>query len=195
MAVEHSQFATELNRLLGATSLSAEEAVAELNRQGFPVPQHTFSYWLQGYFLPRNESAFQLVAILENFFGVSDNRLSDALLVDLSSGFSFVPGENVQAEVMSAPAEYKRFFDSVYDSVDWEATLIQKVVRDEVFLSADHKYQRHKVTVFARVPSVPNPTFFSQILHETGVAAASDEVFYDLSGITLKSWMCLKKMA
>jgi hypothetical protein len=74
-----------LNRILDSTSFSSEVIVSELNRQGFPLPLRTFNYWLQGYFLPRSESAFQLVAILENICGVTDNRLSDALLEDLSS--------------------------------------------------------------------------------------------------------------
>lgn len=187
MAVEHSRFASELNKLLEAAPLSPEEVTVELNKQGFPVPQHTFSYWLQGYFLPRSESAFQLVAVLESIFSVSDNRLADALLEDLSSGASFVPGENSQAEVASSPVEHERFSSSADVSVDWESIVVQKVVRDEIYLEADRKYLRHKVTILARVPSAPNPTFlFHLSLERDREFPGKEDVFYDLSGVTLK---------
>ena len=148
----HSRFASELNKLLGETSLSPEDVIVELSRRSFPMPLHTFSYWLQGYFLPRSESAFQLVGVLERIFGVSDNRLADALLEDLSSGNSFVPGESVQSAIIGdAPRrlEGTRFSTTADSTSDWEANLIQKVVRDEVRLSADLEYARYKVTILA----------------------------------------------
>lgn len=187
---EGSVFADELNRMLEVCSLSAEELVREVNRYGFPLPLRTFNYWLQGYFLPRSESAFQLVAILENICGVTDNRLSDALLEDLSSGASFVPGEFSQEEPTSDHSskllEGTRFSTTADSTVDWEANLIQKAVRDEVYLSADHTYARYRATVLARVPAAPNPTFFFQLLHEEGITKGGEEYFYDLSGIELK---------
>ncbi|MBR6458725.1 MAG: hypothetical protein IKS49_01015 [Actinomycetaceae bacterium] len=171
--------------------MSPEEVVRELTMLSFPVPLHTFNYWLRGYFLPRSESAFQLVGILEHILGISDNRLSDALLEDLSSGSSFVPGEFVPSENIAMPPppkrlEARRFSSTADESIDWEANIIQKVVRDELYLSADHKYLRYKVTILARVPSVPDPTFFFQILHEDGITTGREDYFYDISGMSLK---------
>ncbi|MBR6458917.1 MAG: hypothetical protein IKS49_01995 [Actinomycetaceae bacterium] len=187
MAADHSLFASKLNKCLAASSLSAEDVVLELNKYGFPVPQHTFSYWLQGYFLPRSEAAFQLVDVLESVLGVSDASLSDALLVDLSSGLSFVPGENVQTEASSFSVAHRRFSSVADDATDWEATVIQKVVRDEVVLSADWKTLTQEVTIFARVPTAPNPFFSFQLYYEDGCECPGrEDVFYDLSGVTLK---------
>ena len=184
---DHSRFAYELNKLILGTSLSPEDIVVELNRRSFPLPMRTFSYWLQGYFLPRSEAAFQLVAILENILKVSDNRLSDALLEDLSSGASFVPGEFAEVDFAGTPPPTVRFPATFNETVDWEANLIQKVVRDEVYLSADHKSARFKATILARVPSVPNPTFFFQLLYKDGIEPGREEIFYDLAGVTVKA--------
>lgn len=184
-----SHFARILNELLEQTSMSAEDVVSEINRHGFPLPLHTFNYWLQGYFLPRSGSAFQIIAILEDILGVSDNRLSDALLQDLSSGLSFVPGDSAGQEVVGGfpkTAEKTRF-ETVADRViDWEANLIQKAVRDEIVLSADHCYIRYTATVLARVPSVPNPTFVFQLLYDEDDEVGGDNYFYNLSGLELK---------
>ncbi|MBR5951068.1 MAG: hypothetical protein IKZ87_06510 [Actinomycetaceae bacterium] len=166
--------------------MTSENVVLELTRLSFPVPLHTFNYWLQGYFLPRSETAFQIVSMLENIFGLIDNRLSDALLEDLSSGASFVPGENIQKELAPFPEEYKRFSRNADDEADWQANVVQKVVRDDVVLSADRKYVKHKVTILARVPPAPNPTFFFQISHKNDMKIARGDIFYDLSGISLK---------
>ncbi|MBR6458723.1 MAG: hypothetical protein IKS49_01005 [Actinomycetaceae bacterium] len=185
--VEQSHFARELNESLRRTSMSPEDVVVELNRRSFPLPLHTFSYWLQGYFLPRSEAAFQLLDILEHILSISDNRLADALLEDLSTGASFVPGEFTEAEAVVASPPNMRFSNLIdEDTIDWEANLIQKVVRDEVHLSADLRYARISVTILARVPSVPNPSFFFQLLHEDGLETGREEYFYDISGMTLK---------
>lgn len=184
---EASRFAEELNELLATSSMSAEDIVAELNKHGFPLPLHTFSYWLQGYFLPRSDSAFHLVSVLEIITGITDNRLSDALLQDLSSTASFVPGDSVTPELFgSAVSENTHFFTTVDAATDWESVLIQKAIRDEAIVSADLKRVRYKSTVLARVPSVPNPTFIFQLLHEEGLSSDGEEYLYDLSGIELK---------
>lgn len=187
---ERSRFAYELNKMLDETSMSAEDIVEELNERGFPLPLRTFSYWLQGYFLPRSDGAFQLVSILENMCGMEENVLSDALLHDLSSGASFVPGEYVESETFGAPSRKSvdsRFSSAAARAIDWEANLIQKAVRDEVSISADYKHTHHKVTVLARVPAVPDPTFVFQLLYEPHERVVpGDEYFCDLSGITLQ---------
>ncbi|MBR6458719.1 MAG: hypothetical protein IKS49_00985 [Actinomycetaceae bacterium] len=187
---EHSYFAEELNAMLDQSSQSIEDIVGELNRHGFALPLRTFSYWLQGYFLPRSESAFQLVSMLEHIYGVTDNRFSDALLQDLSSGASFVPGEDVDIEVPVAPSSvdnrYSRYFGTSDKTVDWEANLIQKVVRDEVYACAGRTCDRRKTTVLARVPSAPNPTFVMQLLYEQGEVPADENFFYDVTGMTLR---------
>lgn len=187
---ERSYFAHVLNEVLERASLSVEDIVGELNKHGFPLPLHTFNYWLQGYFLPRSDSAFQLVAILENFCGITDNSLSDALLRDLSSGSSFVPGESAQSDLGALPFDLKektRFTTVADRTVDWEANLIQKAVRDECYVSSDYKYVRHKATALTRVPAVPNPTFVFQIIYARGEEPGSDgQYFSDLSGIKLK---------
>lgn len=187
MAEERSLFAKELNKRLVATSLSAEDVVRELNKYGFPVPQHTFSYWLQGYFLPRSEAAFQLVSVLENVLEVVDASLSDALLTDLSSGFSFVPGGNAEVEALSASEKHSLFSDDADDATDWEANAIHKVVRDEVVVSADRKAVTRTVTIFARVPSAPNPSVSFQVVFRDGRDwPGHEDVFYDVTGMTLE---------
>ncbi|MBR5951613.1 MAG: hypothetical protein IKZ87_09330, partial [Actinomycetaceae bacterium] len=185
---ERSRFAVELNKILEESSRSAEDVVEELNRRGFPLPFRTFSYWLQGYFLPHSDGAFQLVSILENMCGVEENRLSDALLQDLSSGASFVPGEWLDSEVFGAQslaAEQTRFATAVSRAIDWKANLIQKVVRDEVTVSADYKKTHHKATVLARVPAVPDPTFIFQLLYGPHERVDGEDYFQECSGITL----------
>lgn len=186
----NSRFAEELNAILEQTSMSAEDVVVELNKYGFPLPLYTFSYWLQGYFLPRSDSAFQLVGILENICGVTNNCLSDALLHDLSSSYSFVPGDSTQSDLVgSFPFEKvgNTGFSTAADrAVDWEANVIQKAVRDEVYVNAERTYTRHKAIILARVPAVPNPTFVFQILYLKGEDPGSDRRFYDLSGMTLR---------
>lgn len=186
---ERSRFTSELNAVLETVSMSAEDIVDELNKCGFPLPLHTFNYWLQGYFLPRSSSAFQLVAILESVCGVTNNRLADALLHDLSSGASFVPGDSAQSGLVGSavPEVMEKRFSGGDSAIDWEANLIQKAVRDEIVVSADHKYLRHKTTVLARVPAVPNPTFVFQIRYAPGEMPGSGGNFYDLSGITLRT--------
>ena len=186
---ERSHFATELNRMLDETSWSAEDIVEELNRRSFPLPLRTFNYWLQGYFLPRSDGAFQLVAMLEEMCGVEENRLSDALLQDLSSGASFIPGEDTETEVFgsqSGSAEETRFATAASRAIDWKANLIQKVVRDEVTVSADFKKTHHTATVLARVPSVPDPTFVFQLLYGPHERVDGEDFFQDCSGITLQ---------
>ena len=121
-----SRFASELNALLKETSMSPEGVVRELTKLSFPVPLHTFNYWLRGYFLPRSESAFQIVAILENMFGVTDNRLSNALLQDLSSGASFVPGESVQSELLGFEMPKEMYFSGDVDKVFFRLDLLQR---------------------------------------------------------------------
>lgn len=182
-----SFFAHELNKILNNTSMSAEDVVSEINRHGFPLPLRTFNYWLQGYFLPRSENAFQLVSIIEVITEITDNRLSNALLQDLASGNSFVPGESVTAEHFVSPvSEDTRFFTTIDASTDWESILIQKAIRDEAVVSADLKKVRYKSTVLARVPSAPNPTFVFQLIHEEGISNDGDDYLYDLVGIELK---------
>lgn len=185
---KNSHFARALNKVLEEASLSAEDIVVELNKHGFPLPARTFSYWLQGYFLPRSDSAFQLVSILENVCGVTDNCLSDALLQDLSSGASFVPGTGGAADLVgTSPSNDSARFITVADrTIDWEANLIQKAVRDEIWISADYKYTRHKATVLARVPAVPNPTFVFQLIYDQYETVGGDDYFYDLVGLKLK---------
>ncbi|MBR6458717.1 MAG: hypothetical protein IKS49_00975 [Actinomycetaceae bacterium] len=185
---ERSYFAQELNDILAGISMTPEDIVRELNKQGFPLPLHTFSYWLQGYFLPRSDSAFQLVGTLEGICGITDNRLSDALLHDLSSGASFVPGADASSELVgSVPSDASTRFATVADRmIDWEANLIQRAVRDEIWISSDYKYTRHKATVLARVPAVPNPTFVFQLIYEPYETVGGDDYFYDLAGIELK---------
>lgn len=189
-AYERSYFARELNRMLEETGMSAKEIVEQVNQMAFPLPERTFTYWLQGYFLPRSDSAFQLVSALESIGGILDHRLSDALLQDLSSGDSFVPGESGQSELIATPPLIEvgrvRRFAVADKAIDWGANLIQKVVRDEVTINADHTLMRHKATVLARVPSVPNPTLVVQILHEDGATQDGEDFFYDLVGIDLK---------
>lgn len=183
---ERSRFAHELNKMLMQSSLSAEDIVEELNRRGFPLPLRTFNYWQQGYFLPRSDSAFQLISILEGICGGEGNRLSDALLQDLSSGNSFVPGEYTPPEAINPSASKTRFSRSADRAIDWDANLIQKAVRDDVWISADYKKTHFTTTVLARVPSVPNPTFVFQLLFEPHEQMANEDYFYDLSGMTLQ---------
>lgn len=184
-----SQFAFELQTVLRSSSMSAEDVVAELNVHGFSLPLHTFQYWLQGYFLPRSDGAFQLVGILENIFEITDNRLSDALLHDLSSGDSFVPGNFSRSEAVGTfpvAVENTRFSTVADRVIDWEANLIQKVVRDEVTLSPDRRRVHYKATVLARVPSVPDPTFVFQLLYDEDDEVAGDGYFYDVVGMELR---------
>lgn len=184
---QSSYFAYELNDILEKTSMSAEDVVSEANKRGLPLSLHTVHYWLQGYFLPRSNSAFQIVAILESIFGISDNRLSDALLQDLSSGSSFVPGGSADSEVVGTfpeTAQGTRFSTVADRVIDWEANLIQKAVRDEMVVSADRRSIRYAVTILARVPAVPNPTFVFQIMYDEDDEVGSD--FYNLSGMELR---------
>ncbi|MBR6458720.1 MAG: hypothetical protein IKS49_00990 [Actinomycetaceae bacterium] len=188
---ENSRFAEELNKILKETSMSPEEAVLEFKKHGLPVPLHTFNYWLQGYFLPRSESAFQLIAMLEGVYGITDSRFSDALLEDLSSGASFVPGEAGDDDFQSAlPPNIGHKIDPYLDeagkTIDWEANLIQKVVRDEVILNADRTYSRHTATILARIPAVPNPTFVFQLLYEPGARPGTESHFYNVTGMSLR---------
>ncbi|MBR5951614.1 MAG: hypothetical protein IKZ87_09335 [Actinomycetaceae bacterium] len=186
---EGSHFAHELTKFFNDSSLTVDHVVRELNDCGFPVPLHTFNYWLQGYFLPRSESAFQLVAVLEGICSITDNRLANALLVDLSSGSSFVPGASEQSGTVgfAMSQEMDARFPTGSSVIDWEANLIQKAVHDEIWVSADYKYIRHRVGVLARVPAVPNPTFVFQVRYGEGERLGSDEAFYDLSGIKLRT--------
>lgn len=188
---KQSRFAEELNKMLEETSMSAEDVVAQLNKYGFPVPLYTFAYWLQGYFLPRFESAFQMVSALEGIYGITDNRFSDALLEDLSSGLSFVPGESTESGFFATPPadfnyKFSPYFVEPEKTIDWEANLIQKVVRDEIYVSADRTHDHLKTTVLARVPSVPDPTFVLQLLYVPGESPGDGEYVYDLSGIEIR---------
>ena len=191
--VEHSHFARELNATLKETSLSAEDIILELKRRGFPLPSYTFSNWLQGYFLPRSDGAFRLVSVLETICGLSDNRLSNALLLDLSSGASFVPGDFEQEEVVGTPPGNTGFSVGDNRPIDWEANLIQKAVRDEVWVNADRTSVRHTATVLARVPAVPDPTFIFQALCEPHETMKEENNFYDVSGMTLKKQEIFKE--
>lgn len=47
-----SLFARELGKCLSIANMRPDEAVTALNDEGYPVPNKTFSYWLQGIFCP-----------------------------------------------------------------------------------------------------------------------------------------------
>ena len=186
---EQSRFAYELNKAFNESSLPIEDVVTELNNRGYPMPLRTFNYWLQGYFLPRSESAFQLVATLESVLGVTDNCLANALLRDLASGSSFIPGDSEQSRLVgsAASANMDARFPTGNSVIDWEANLIQKAVRDEIWINADRTHFRHKSRALALVPAVPNPTFVFQIHYGHGERLGSDDAFYDLSGMKLRT--------
>ena len=183
---EPSHFAREINALLEQSSLSAEDLVADLNKRGFPLPLDTFNYWRQGYFLPRSDGAFQLISIMESICGGHGNRLSDALLYDLSSGASFVPGHYIAPESSTPPTLNTRLTRIADKAIDWDANLIQKAVRDIGWISADYRKARFTTTVFAHVPSVPNPTFVFQLLLTPHEPVPTEDYFYNLSGMTLQ---------
>lgn len=189
--VESSRFAEELNAMLKETSMSAEEVVTELNKYGFPLPLHTFSYWLQGYFLPRSESAFQLVSTLERICGCSDNRFADALLYDLCSGKAFVPGEQVASAVVNLASQRRPakiaghlddYFDNVEEATDWDADMIRRVIKDEIRISSDYKTAIHKVTNIALIPQAPNPAMKVSWLYEKGDKPLDGEYVIDVQG-------------
>lgn len=187
---EQSHFAEELNKMLARASFSAEVIVAELNRQGFPLPLRTFSHWLQGYFLPRFDSAFQLVDALENICGVPDNRLSNALLHDLSLGASFVPDKlDDQFFVPTPPAMMddtrSQRLKILDEKVDWSADLVRTAIKDDVYVSEDFTKFRHRVTVLAVVPNVENPSLTISSVYEPGEHPIGDEHFYDIRGARL----------
>lgn len=189
-ASQHSFFADELNRMLEKSSFSSEVIVGELNRRGFPLPLRTFAYWLKGYFLPRFESAFQLVDALENICGVTDNRLTDALLHDLSLGASFVPDRlddqffvpTPPATMNDARSQRLKILD---EKVDWSADLVRTAIKDDVYVNEDFTKFRHRVTVLAVVPDVENPSLTISSVYEPGERPIGDEHFYDIRGARL----------
>lgn len=189
-ARELSYFARELNAMLDNTPFSAEVIVSELNRQGFPLPLRTFNYWLQGYFLPRFDSAFTLVDALESLCGVTDKRLANALIHDLSSGVYFVP-EDSRAYPFNTtlPAvmddELKQALTVLDEKVDWSADLVRRAIRDHVYVNEDFTQFRHRVTVLAVVPDAPNPSLTISSIYEEGEHPISDNYFYDVKGAYL----------
>lgn len=184
-----SRFADELNAVLENISMTPSEVVAALVDQGFPLPEHTFNYWLQGYFLPRFDSAFQLVSVLESLCDVSDHRLSDALLQDLSSGASFVPGDLASDSFVPTVPKTLGDRDSRFalldGTVDWDADLVRKVMRDEVWVNSDFTHFRYRFTVLARVPSVPNPSLTVSVSYHEGYSPGGNEYIYDIEGAIL----------
>lgn len=60
-----------------------------------------------------------MIATLENICGIEGNSLSNALFYDLSSGNSFVPGEQLPPEtVITPPARVAGKLDAFFDSVE-----------------------------------------------------------------------------
>lgn len=186
-----SLFARELNKYLETTHLSPADAVATLNEEGFPVTHKTFSYWLQGYFLPRSEAAFQMVTILENMYSIPGNVLSNALLYDLSSGKAFVPGESLSSEVIDLQAvktpakiagHLDDYFEDVEETTDWQADLIRRVVKDEIRVSDDYRTAIHKTTNIALIPQVPNPSLKVAWIYEEGDKPLGEEYVMDVQG-------------
>lgn len=190
-----SLFARELNKCLKASHLSPADVVASLNDDGFPVTDKTFSYWLKGYFLPRSEAAFQVVASLEDICSIPANTLSNALLYDLSSGKAFVPGESLSSEVIDLPAVktpakiagyLDDYFDAVEEATDWQADMIRRVIKDEIRISDDCKTAIHKTTNIALIPQVPNPSMTVSWIYEEGDSPLDGEYVLDVQGAYIR---------
>ncbi|MBR5951615.1 MAG: hypothetical protein IKZ87_09340 [Actinomycetaceae bacterium] len=180
-----SRFANELNIALEEASMTPEDLVTALNRRGFPLPPKTLSYWLQGYFLPRNDTAFALVADIEDILDIRQSALSEALVQDIISGGSFVPGEFTAGSVAPPPAPegtLESHFAFLNENIDWEADLVRKVIHDDVTISVDWKHRWYKTTVLARVPSVPNPSFTVCVAYDDGDKPGGAEHFYGVEG-------------
>ncbi|MBR6458715.1 MAG: hypothetical protein IKS49_00965 [Actinomycetaceae bacterium] len=180
-----SHFADALNGVLEKSSMTPEVIVHILNERGFPLPLRTFNYWLQGYFLPRNDTAFELVAILEDICGIQQSVLSEALVQDWVSGTSFVPGEFTQGSAAPPPAPkgtLESHFAILNAQIDWEADLVRKVIHDDVRINADWTRRWYKTMVLARVPSVPNPSFTVCVAYGDGDKPGGEEHFYDVEG-------------
>ena len=184
---EHSQFARELNSALGNNSFSPEIVVKELNRRGFPLPLRTFNYWLQGFFLPRFESTFRLISALENILGVTDSRLSDSLLHDLSTGRYRIPRDFDRKTIVGTPPKLlgnssERFFTIIDGKVDWSADLVRKAIKDEIRINEDFTEFCHSVTVLGLVPDAPNPSLTISTIYEEGENFLGEDSFYDIKG-------------
>ncbi|MBR6458716.1 MAG: hypothetical protein IKS49_00970 [Actinomycetaceae bacterium] len=186
-----SLFAQELKKCLSGAQLTPADAVEALNDAGFPVTDKTFSYWLQGYFLPRSEAAFPMIVLLESICNASGNTLSNALFYDLSSGKAFVPGESLSSDVVNLQVPRRpskvagyldNYFDHVEETTDWDADMIRKVIKDEVRISADYKTAIHKTTNIALIPQAPNPSMQVSWIYEEGDKPLDGEYVMDVQG-------------
>lgn len=185
-----SRFACELNKALAASGMSVDDVLRELDRAGFTVPERAFDNWLKGFFLPRSEAAGEVVFTLGNILRVEPSILVQALAVDIASGKSFVPGEDIHsikaASVEVVGGAIDRKFEDSDKETDWASELIRVALEDHVTFSADMHDVTHRVVTWARVPAAPDPSLNVPVVYEeTDIPRAGEEIIYDIEGAVL----------
>ena len=189
---KYSLFAQELRAALASSRMSAQTVVEQLNNRGYVVPVKTFSYWLQGYYLPRVRSSFQLVATVEKICGVKGKTLCDALLYDLSSGKSFLPGGSENVVVPELPADLGGkegvYFSAADSETDWDSELIREAIEDVTVVSADYLKMSHTNTIFGYVPVSNQPSLQVSTIygyHDNEELPDEDHMIYGITGASI----------
>ncbi len=158
----NSRFAGELGAAFRRSPLELDAAVKKLAEAGYDVPLRALENWLRGYFLPRSEAAGELVYNLGIVLGAEPEALVRALAVDIASGRSFVPGEDMGGGKARHAEDTQglgnpRFKQSDADT-DWLAEPIRVAVEDHIHVSADLSSLRYRAVLDVRVPAAPNPS-------------------------------------
>ncbi|MBR5951070.1 MAG: hypothetical protein IKZ87_06520 [Actinomycetaceae bacterium] len=173
---QQSLFASNLNDALARFHLSPEELVYKLRGIGYFLSAETLNRWCEGKSLPRDSSAFQIAACLEDILGVERGQLCESLLRDLFPVKPFISDEHVAPKSLTLPliSDFDADDDSfsLTEDTDWAVDSHRLVVKDEMRISPDRKTALWSTTIGSLVPPVAKPSV------EVGVMLDSNEKPY-----------------
>lgn len=184
-----SEFARELDLAFNERGMTVGRAVRELDVAGFDVPARALENWLRGFFLPRSREVGEVVSALETILGVEPCLLVQALALDIASGKSFVPGEEIRRLSPASPDVIDGVLDRKFAAsdaeTDWAAEVIREALDDEITLSKDLCAISHRVTTWGRVPAAPNPTLNAPVVYEANEVPTHTRLIYGIEGARL----------